>query len=66
MNKDMRKIVKALEEQGFEVRTTSAGHLFVTRDGRPVATLSGTPSDHRSIANALARLRKAGFSWPRK
>jgi biotin operon repressor len=32
MDKDLRKIVKALEAQGFEVEATSRGHLVVTRD----------------------------------
>lgn len=64
MDKDLRKIVKALEAQGFEVETTSKGHLVVSRDGALVATFSGTASDWRSIRNTLARLKRAGFRWP--
>lgn len=63
MDKDTRKIVKALEAQGFEVRATRKGHLQVKQNGRVIAVLSGTPSDHRSMGNALARLRRAGFQW---
>jgi hypothetical protein len=66
MNKDLRKLMKALEQQGFEVRLTSKGHLMVYRDGRAIATLSGTASDHRSLRNGIAKLRNAGFYWPRK
>lgn len=55
MDKDLRKIVKALEEQGFEVATTSKGHLMVLRNGEVIATFSGTPSDWRSIRNSLSR-----------
>ena len=64
MDKDLRKVVKALEAQGFDVRTTRSGHLVVTRDGALVATFSGTASDWRSIRNGLAPLKRAGFRWP--
>lgn len=64
MDKDLRKIVKALEAQGFEVRTTKKGHVMVTRDGELIATFAGTASDWRSIRNGLAPLKRAGFRWP--
>lgn len=64
MDKDLRKIVKALEAQDFEVVTTRNGHLMVYREGRWVGTFAGTPSDRRGILNTLARLRRAGFRWP--
>ncbi|WP_163275310.1 hypothetical protein [Cellulomonas iranensis] len=64
MNKDLRKIVKALETQGFEVTTTKRGHLMVARDGEVIATFSGTASDWRSIRNGLAPLKRAGFRYP--
>jgi len=66
MEKDLRDIVKGLEAQGFEVRTTSKQHLVVTRDGELIATFSGTASDWRSIRNTLAPLKRAGFRWPPK
>lgn len=64
MDKDLRKIVDALEDQGFVVRTTKKGHLVVTLNGAMITTLSGTASDHRSLRNGLAHLRRAGFRWP--
>lgn len=64
MHKDLRKIVKALEEQGFEVAVSSKGHLLVSRDGEVIAVLAGTPSDWRSLLNGLAPLKRAGFRWP--
>ena len=66
MDKDLPKIVKALEDQGFEVTVTSKGHIIVTRDGEVITTFSGTPSDWRSIRNSLSYARKAGFRWPPK
>jgi len=64
MDKDLRKIVKALEAQGFEVTVTSKGHLIVTREGAVITTFSGTASDWRSLRNGLAHARRAGFRWP--
>lgn len=64
MNKDLKKIVKALEAQGFEVETTKRGHLMVYRDGRLVVTFAGTASDWRSMKNGIAKARRAGFRWP--
>lgn len=34
------------------------------KTGKAVATLPGTPSDHRSLTNVIAKLRRAGFQWP--
>ncbi|CAI9413168.1 hypothetical protein [Nocardioides sp. T2.26MG-1] len=59
--KDIRKLCKELKNQGFHVRATRRGHFLVEREGVVVAGLAGTPSDHRSIKNSLAQLRRAGF-----
>jgi hypothetical protein len=64
MKKDLRKIAEALREQGFEVRISKKGHLLVSRDGRIVATFSGTASDWRSMRNSIADAKRAGFRWP--
>lgn len=64
MDKDLRKIVKALQQQGFEVELTTKGQVMVTRDGELIATFSGSASDWRSIRNGLAPLKRAGFRWP--
>ncbi|NNG20478.1 hypothetical protein HJ590_13065 [Naumannella sp. ID2617S] len=66
MDKDMKKLVKALEKQGFTCSLTTKGHVAVYRGGVLVATFSGTASDWRSMKNALAPLRRAGFEWPPK
>ncbi|UUW88387.1 hypothetical protein [Pimelobacter simplex] len=64
VNKDMKKIVKALREQGFDVKATKKGHIAVYRDGRFVAMFAGTASDWRSMKNGLAAVKRAGFKWP--
>lgn len=62
MNKELRELVKLLQAQGFDVKITKKNHYFVTKDGKPVATIAGTPSDARSMRNARAALRRAGFT----
>lgn len=66
MDKDLRKIVKALEEQGFDCETTSKGHVMVYLNGSLVVTFSGTASDWRALRNGIAKARRAGFRWPPK
>jgi hypothetical protein len=65
MGKELRQLLKACEDQGFQVKRTRRGHLMVSdENGRPVTTISGTPSDPRSWLNALAQLKRAGLVWP--
>lgn len=67
MGDDVRKLLKAIEAQGFEVTRTKKGHwLITTGDGQFVAMLAGTASDWRSWRNAIAALRRSGFQWPPK
>ena len=66
MDKEMRKMAKALEQQGFDVKVTKRGHISVSKDGRFVVVFAGTPSDWRSMRNALAAMKRAGFVWPPK
>ena len=62
--RELNALIAALNDQGFTVRITRRGHYFVTKNGVPVTTFSGTPSDHRSIRNGLAALKRAGFRPP--
>lgn len=64
MNKDLKKMLKALEDQGFTVTYGRNGHPIIWLDGRKVTTLAGTPSDYRSLKNSLSYLKRAGFQWP--
>lgn len=64
MNKELRKLSKALEDQGFETQTTERGHLRVFLDGVWISTFAGTPSDRRAFRNSLAPLKRVGFQWP--
>lgn len=60
-SKDIRQLIKKLEAQGFTVTPTRNGHYRVSKNGTSVTTLPGTPSDHRSMKNCLAYLKRAGF-----
>lgn len=67
MDKELSRLVKALETQGFTVVRTTKNHYKVfNAQGRIVGILAGTPSDVRSMRNAISRLRNAGFEWPPK
>lgn len=64
MKKELKRIIRELLRQGFEVERTSKGHYRVYLDGVWVTTLPGTPSDWRSFKNSLAAAKRAGFQWP--
>ncbi|GAA4123173.1 hypothetical protein GCM10022215_29560 [Nocardioides fonticola] len=64
MDKDLKKVIQALEAQGFEIRLTRRGRLAVFNGEEYVTTFSGKPGDWRAFKNALAALRRAGFRWP--
>ncbi|WP_155855444.1 hypothetical protein [Actinotalea ferrariae] len=67
MDKDLRKILRAVTEAGYIVVINKKGHAEVyTEDGDKVTTFSGTASDWRSNRNALAPLKRRGFRWPPK
>lgn len=66
MNKDLRKVLRALEHQGFTLTTLNSGHIEVRKEGQRVTTFAGTASDHRSMRNSIAYARRAGFVWPPK
>lgn len=65
MGNDLRKVLRALEDQGFLVTRSSKGHWLVdTADGRRVGVFAATPGDTRSLKNSIAQLRRHGFTWP--
>lgn len=57
---EMRELLAKLPTDWI-VRREKAGHIKIRdRAGSLVATLPSSPSDHRSMANARAQLRRAG------
>jgi predicted RNA binding protein YcfA (HicA-like mRNA interferase family) len=62
---ELAKVIAALEDQGWRVERTRKGHWrCYAPDGVGIVVLAGTPSDHRSFANAVATLRRYGSQWP--
>lgn len=63
MRKQYRQLRKDLVAQGFRLKETDKGHYLVfAPDGRGKALIgSGTGSDHRSLKNDVAELRKIGY-----
>jgi hypothetical protein len=55
----MRKLVKRIEAAGLTVVLSKNGHWKVFQGGMLVGTLAGSASDHRSIRNSLADIRRA-------
>ena len=67
MNKEIRAIIEEAERQGWRSRPMANGHTrLYGPDGRTQITLPGTPSDYRSLKNAIADMRRVGFQWPPK
>ncbi|MEV8195428.1 MULTISPECIES: hypothetical protein [Rhodococcus] len=64
IDKDTRKILKAVEEAGFVVHRAKSCHLMVYKDDVLITTFSATASDPRAFRNGLAPLKRAGFQWP--
>lgn len=65
-NKDTQEILEELDEQGWRVEKTKKGHYMAyppDKSQGPV-NLGGTPSDRRSLNNALSLLKQRGFRWP--
>lgn len=60
--KEIRKLIRALEAQGWRVEETGSGHYQAySPNGEDIVTIPGTPSDHRSMRNTMSRLKRAGF-----
>jgi predicted RNA binding protein YcfA (HicA-like mRNA interferase family) len=62
--KDLKKILREAERQGWQVRQTKNGHWQAfSPDGAGIVTTGGTPSDHKALKNFVAQLRRYGFKW---
>ena len=64
--KDVRDLVKELRKFGLEVKLAKNGHWKVWRGSEYLATLPNSPSDGRSLLNAIATLRRLDVDVKRK
>ncbi len=64
MADEIKELLDAAKEKGWRVEQTKKGHWrCYAPDGENIVTLPGTPSDRRSIRNAIAQMRRYGFHW---
>ena len=60
---DIRKLKKKAKKQGWKIETSKRkGHIKWIPPGKKKIVVSpGTPSDHRSMKNLRADLKRSGF-----
>ena len=61
--KELKRLIRIARAQGWTVEATRKGHWWF-RPPDPTAgqvLVAGTPSDHRALRNAKAKLRQAGL-----
>lgn len=56
--KSVNGLLSWAQKNGFSIVRSNSGHTKVYMDERLVATVSGTPSDRRSIPNTFAVLKR--------
>jgi hypothetical protein len=61
IQREVEAIVRKAEAQGFDVKVKKMGWMISTPNGQGSVMVHKTPSDHRALKNALARLRRYGF-----
>jgi predicted RNA binding protein YcfA (HicA-like mRNA interferase family) len=58
-NKDLRRLIRDARRRGWHATLTNGGHIRLTHPNGGLVHTSYTPSDHRSIRNLDAQLRRA-------
>ena len=59
MSREIDTWIRSLEKKGWRVARTKKNHFRLdSPDGREVVHTGGTPSDHRSLKNAKARVAR--------
>jgi hypothetical protein len=62
IKKELSELLDAVEAQGGTIKRIKSGYQVFAPNGIDIVTLHGTPSDRRALANAVAELRRAGFT----
>ena len=64
-SKQLKALIKTARDQGWRVERRSKHYLLFPRDrSMPPIMVPTTPSSHRTPANTIARLKRAGLIWP--
>lgn len=58
MHKDVRKLIRDMKREGWEVSIRGSGHVRLTHPCGEFVTTSLTPSDNRTMRNVRADLRR--------
>jgi len=62
VDKQLNKLFKELERQGFRIETKKKGYMIYPADkSLGQVTVHKTPSDNRAWNNMLSELRRCGF-----
>jgi hypothetical protein len=61
LKKEAEALVREAEAQGFMVKDKKMGWMLLTPNGKGSVMIHKTPSDHRALKNARARLQRYGF-----
>ena len=62
IKKEFTELLRAVEAQGGTIKKTKSGCQVFAPNGIDIVTVHGTPGDRRALANAVAELRRAGFT----
>jgi hypothetical protein len=62
IKKEFNELLRAVEAQGGTIKRIKSGYQVFAPNGIDIVTVHGTPSDRRALANAVAELRRAGFT----
>jgi hypothetical protein len=58
----LRSLARLARARGWSIGHNGSGHLVWTSPAGRRITTANTPSDHRSVRNDAARLRRAGLN----
>lgn len=62
MRKDAKQAIKKIRKAGYTVEPANSGHFNVyDKEGTFLGTMSGSPSDQRTLRNQLTRLKRKGL-----
>ena len=62
MDKEVKKLVKELEQQGWRVEERRSSRLMAySPDGVTMVPIHKTPGDRKSLKNLVGQLRRGGY-----
>jgi hypothetical protein len=59
-NKEVQDLIRKLQEQGWRIEEGKHYKAFPPDTTKPMVVIPKTPSDHRSLKNTIAQLRRSG------